>query len=65
VSRGRSFSAKPGETDDLVMSMLINIRMIEYISSFEDQVYDSVNSSLGNDLEDEDDYDGPMPMGII
>jgi len=65
VSRGRSFSAKPGETDDLVMSMLINIRMIEYIGSFEDQVYDSVNSSLGNDLEDEDDYDGPMPMGII
>ncbi len=65
VSRGRSFSAKPGETDDLVMSMLINIRMIEYIGSFEDQVYDSVNSSLGNDLDDEDDYDGPMPMGII
>lgn len=64
VRRGQSYSAKPGEGDDLVMSMMINIRMIEYIGSFEDQVYDSVNSSLGDYMADDDDYDGPMPSLI-
>ena len=42
-----TFKAKPGQTDDLVMSpMVIAIRMVEYVSSFEDDVYNVVNSSL-------------------
>lgn len=64
VARNNSFSAKPGETDDLVMAMLLVVRMIAYISSFEDTIFDNVNSSL-NDYDDDDEYDGPLPIGFI
>jgi len=63
VARGNSYSAKPGEHDDLVMSMLINIRMIAHISTFEDDVYNVVNNSLGFDVDlNENDFDEPMPI---
>jgi len=71
VAKGNSFSARPGDTDDLVMSMMIAVRVIDYVSTFEDDVYDAVNSSLGidtfyvGDSDDDDDDAGPMPMGII
>jgi hypothetical protein len=66
VARGNSYSAKPGEHDDLVMSMLIAVRLIMHISSFEDDVYNIVNNSLGFDVEaGENDYDQPMPLGIL
>jgi len=68
VSRANSFAAKPGEYDDLVMSLVIAIRMIQYIGTFEEHVYDQVNSGLGADglyEDDFDDSDGPMPIGII
>jgi len=73
VAKGNSFSAKPGEHDDLVMSMILCIRMIHYISTFEDEVFDAVNSTLANpndygdyDREwDDQDDDGPMPLGIL
>lgn len=64
VARGSSFAAKPGEHDDLVMSLVLNLRMIEYIATFEDDVYDAVNSNLALDsLSDyEEDWEGPMPL---
>lgn len=64
VARGSSFAAKPGEHDDLVMSLVLNLRMIEYIATFEDDVYDAVNSNLisGELGEYEDDWDAPMPL---
>ena len=65
VARANSFASKPGETDDLVMAMVLNIRMVEYISTFEDDVYNVMNSSLGADLFDEDDSEGPMPLGLL
>ena len=73
VAKGNSFSAKPGEHDDLVMSMMLCIRMIHHISTFEDEVFDAVNSNLVNpndygdyDREwDDQDEDGPMPLGIL
>jgi hypothetical protein len=66
VARNHSFSAKPGEMDDLVMSMLLNVRVISYISSFDDGIYDVVNNSLGADINnDEYDYDGPLPISIL
>lgn len=64
VARNNSFSAKPGETDDLVMAMLLVVRMIAYVSSFEDTIFDNVNSSL-NDYDEDDDHDGPLPIGFI
>ena len=49
------------------MSLVIAVRMIQYIGTFEEQVYDQINSGLGSDgfEEDYDDSDGPMPVGII
>jgi hypothetical protein len=69
VAKGNSFSAKPGEHDDLVMSLLLGVRMIDYIATFEDEVYDVINSNLTNPNNlgywDEDDEDGPLPIGIL
>ena len=69
VAKGNSFAAQPGETDDLVMSMIVNMRMINYISTFEDDVFSVVNTSLGESGEIEDDYrdeyDEPMPIGLL
>jgi hypothetical protein len=63
VARGNSYSAKPGQTDDLVMSLLIAVRMISYISTFEDAVFSAVNNSLSTDeFFQEDEYDSPMPV---
>ena len=64
VSRGNSFKAKPGEMDDLVMAMMLNVRMINYISTFEDAVYDVVNSGIV-DTDDYDDDDAPLPVGFL
>ena len=70
VAKGNSFAAKPGEHDDLVMSFLLCIRMVDYIATFEDEVYDIINSNLGNPNNadywyDENDDDGPLPIGIL
>ena len=47
VSNANSFKAKPGQTDDFVMSLVLGLRMIDYISSFEEDVYSAVSSGLG------------------
>jgi hypothetical protein len=63
VARGNSYSAKPGQTDDLVMSLLIAVRVITYIGTFEDEVFSAVNNSLSADeYLQEDEYDSPMPI---
>jgi hypothetical protein len=64
VSRGNSFKAKPGEMDDLVMAMMLQVRMVNYISTFEDAVYSVVNSGIvDNDYDD--DGDAPLPVGFL
>ena len=69
VSNGTSFSAQSGSTDDLVMSMLIACRMISYIATFEDVVYDVIHQNIGDGYKygsDDGDsgFDGPMPIGV-
>lgn len=64
VARGNGFAAKPGENDDLVMSMLLALRMTQYVSTFEDSVYDAVNSNITNGMIDhteDNDWDAPYP----
>jgi len=61
IANGASYRAKTGETDDLVMAMLLAVRLINYISSFEDDVFDVVNNSLGM-TEIDDPMDAPMPI---
>ena len=65
VAKGNSFSAKPGEKDDLVMSLVLTIRMIEFISTFEDDVYNVMSNSLSDSYDDDDDYDAPLPIGLL
>lgn len=64
VARGHSYSAKPGETDDCVMSLVLNLRLIKFISTFESDVYEAVNSSLTSDDLSDEQYQ-PMPMAIL
>lgn len=42
VRKGGSFSAKTGATDDLVSSSLIVVRLLEEISSFDQEAYDKL-----------------------
>ena len=68
VARGSSFAAQPGEHDDLIMAMVMVIRMISYIASFEDEVYDVVNSNLASGEYGEygdNEWDAPMPLDLI
>ena len=58
VARGQSYSAKEGESDDLVMSLILVVRMIQEITKYEDVA----NNMF--DLEEEE-YDEPMPMSFL
>ena len=58
VAKGKSYEAKLGETDDLVSATLLCVRQIQVISRFDEQ-YESL---LGESLDNDDDYDEPLPM---
>lgn len=55
IASGTSFEAKVGETDDLVMSTLLVIRMISVLQSFDAELDTHLR---GNDVE----YIEPMPF---
>ena len=54
IAKGTSFEAKIGETDDLVMGMLLAIRMMQCIQNFD--------SSVDERLRNEDEFIAPMPF---
>ena len=58
VAQGASFAAKPGETDDLVMSMLLVVRMAQVLQSFDSQLDYTMKDSLEDIVE-------PMPFYIM
>jgi hypothetical protein len=53
------------------MSMVIACRMINYISTFEDDIFTVVNQNIGDGTRPNDDdgpmdeYDEPMPVGLL
>ena len=55
VASGGSFAAKSGETDDLVMGMLLAVRMIQHLQNYDA----SLDSQLRDDL---DQIIAPMPF---
>jgi len=59
VARGQSFAAKEGETDDLVMAVILIVRMAQEITKYDDTAFDSLAEM------NEDDYDEPMPMSFL
>ena len=63
VSRGTTFEARSGQTDDLIMSMILAVRMIDYISTWDDKSQAAINSTIRNE-DDNSSYDSPMPIMI-
>ena len=57
VAHGSGFAAKPGETDDLVMSLILIVRMAMMLQSFDSQI----DYTMKNNLED---IVEPMPFFI-
>ncbi len=58
VAQGVSFAAKPGETDDLVSSTLLIIRMVQVIQTFDA----NIDKKLQSDSED---FIEPMPFILL
>ena len=52
---GTSFEAKTGETDDLVMSMILAIRIIQALQSYDSNVDETMKDKA-------EDYIQPMPF---
>ena len=57
VANGPSYAAKPGETDDLVMSLILIVRMAMMLQSFDSQIDYTMKNSLEDIIE-------PMPFFI-
>lgn len=57
VAKGTSYAAKDGETDDLVMALILVVRMILIVSQYDEDLLDDIVDSL-----DDDEFDGPMPI---
>jgi hypothetical protein len=62
VSRGNTFEAREGQTDDLVMAMILAVRLTDFISTWDDQSQAAINSSVA--LDDDRSFDAPMPVFI-
>ena len=61
VATGSSYQAKPGQTDDLVSSMLLALRMINVMKDWDVNIYNSFSQMDG---PGEEDYEPPMPIFI-
>lgn len=57
VAVGGSFAAKAGETDDLIMSTLLTIRMIHFLQSFD--------ADLDSRLKDHEEFIEPLPFLML
>ena len=56
VARGTGFAAKDGETDDLVMSAMLAVRMITVLQNFDADLDEKLRQNI------EDDFIEPMPF---
>ena len=57
VASGNSFSAKPGEHDDLVMSTLLAVRMATTIANWDQKLFERLRDSA-------EELTMPMPIVI-
>lgn len=64
VAKGNSYMAREGQHDDLIMSTLLFVRMAEYISTWDDQSWSVMNTSVMDGVAGED-YDQPMPIAFV
>jgi hypothetical protein len=62
VSKGDSFAAKSGETDDCIMASLLCIRMMQMVTRWDENIEHLLKDSFG-DSEDGQ-YIDPMPVSL-
>jgi len=60
VAKGNSYAAKEGETDDLVMSTLLAVRMAMQVAKYDPEAFDDLKDSF-----DDSDLRRPMPIGVL
>ena len=60
VARGRSYAAKDGAHDDLVMAAVLCIRIVQLITKHDKEAFEELIDPLGDDP-----LDMPMPIGIL
>jgi hypothetical protein len=58
VANGPSYAAKPGETDDLVMALILIVRMAMLLQNYDPQLDNAMRDSLDDIIE-------PMPFIMI
>lgn len=61
VSKGQSFAAQQGETDDLISACLLVVRMMEVVQRWDDDFADTLKEVIEADEMAED----PMPFSIV
>jgi hypothetical protein len=60
IARGASYSAKDGETDDLVMATLLVVRVAQQVAQYDETTYNELRDSFS----DEEDL-APMPFTFL
>ena len=60
ANKGKSYEAKAGATDDAVAATLITIRILDYLSKFNDRAHQVIYDYDYNEETDE-----PMPFAIV
>ena len=58
VANGSSYAAKPGETDDLVMSVVLIVRMAQLLQTYDANLDSAMKDAL-------DDFIEPMPFIMV
>ena len=62
VSRANTFEARIGQTDDLIMALILAVRMTDYISTWDDKSQAAINIDVSDGTSNN--YDAPMPIFI-
>jgi len=57
IAHGASYAAKQGQHDDLIASMLLNLRMVAVLKDWDPTIYNTFTQA-----EADDDYEAPMPI---
>lgn len=60
AAKGKSYEAKSGATDDCVAACLIVVRILEYLSKFNEKAHQTIFA-----YEYDEDHDGPMPFAVL
>jgi len=64
IARGNTYEASVGEKDDLISAMLLNVRMVQHIAQWDDDLQAQLSSNIGGQFEG-DDEEIPLPMLIL